>query len=72
MSYNTRRTFQDIAFFHIEKSPPPRKARPLLFAAVCVLLTVILLGIGFFVGVKTGAIAPACCTPLEFDFEFSL
>lgn len=68
----TKKRFQDIAFFHIEKpSPPPKKSRPLAVAAAGALAAVILIGIGFYAGRKAGWGEPRCCVPLNLDFDFA-
>ncbi len=78
MFSDTQQRYQDIAFFHIEKSsPPPKKSHPLATAAAVVVVTVILIGLGYCIGWKAGYFAEPCCFPLgasqdwDFDFNFS-
>lgn len=72
MPSSTEKYFQDIAFFHIEKpAPPPKKSHPLVMAAAGAFAAIILIGIGYCVGVKTGWVEPSCCIPPDLDFDFS-
>ena len=67
---NTKQHYQDIAFFNIEKTPPPpKKSNPLIVALGGALFAVVLIGIGYCVGVRAGAFEPPCCLALDFDFE---
>jgi hypothetical protein len=59
-----------LRFFHIDKSPPPPKqSNPLAIAAAGVLIAVILLGIGIFIGLRIGGLEPPCCSAFDFPFD---
>lgn len=73
MPYSVKKNFQDIAFFHIEKSPPPKKSNPLAIAAAGALIAVILIGTGYCAGRRAGYFDPPCCLGgLQLDFDFGL
>ncbi|MEO1251013.1 MAG: hypothetical protein AAFW81_01550 [Pseudomonadota bacterium] len=80
MSFTTRRSFQDIAFIKVEKDGAPgdggkSKTNWLLITSV-VFATVLLILIGYILGVKTGYLGhpqDACCfgfLDLDLDFDF--
>lgn len=70
MTFATEKKFQDIAFFHIDKSPPAKKnPNPLLIAAAGAFTAVILVGVGVFIGLRIDAAGPPCCLPLDFPFD---
>ncbi len=73
MSLGAKRSYQDIAFFNIEKksSAPEKKTSLTVIIGVSVLVTVLLLGIGYCAGLKAGYFAAPCCVgPLELQFDF--
>ncbi len=73
MRFQEEKRFQDIAFFQINKAPPPpKRPSPLTIIAITVLITILVLAIGYAAGVRAGAIEPSCCDgAFNFDFDFA-
>ena len=73
MSLDAEKRYQDIAFFNLEKksAAPEKKSNVMTIIAVSVLVTVVLLAIGYCAGLKAGYFAAPCCFgPLELQFDF--
>lgn len=75
----TNKQFQDIAIFDLRRESPPAddSNKPCLCMriAAVILVTLIFVALGYFVGWRAGFLTPpqTCCTEeLKLDFEFQL
>lgn len=77
MTFTGGKQYQDIIVVNINKRKPPapeRRRNPLMLILASVLITVLLIAVGYLAGVKTGVVSPPddiCCFG-SFDFDFDL
>jgi len=76
--FHDRQRYQDIAIFDMRDGATDKKAgksNPFVVILVTVLVTVLLIAIGYFACLKAGLIAPpsepCCFGVLELDFDFN-
>ena len=75
--FRDRRGYQDIAIFDMRDGSANKKSKsnPFVVILVTVLVTVLLIALGYFACLKTGLIAPprepCCFGVLELDFDFN-
>lgn len=77
-NFRDQRRYQDIAIFDMRdgsEDTKTRKSNPFVVILVTVLVTVLLIAVGYFACLKTGLIAPppdpCCFGVLELDFDFN-
>lgn len=76
--FRDKQRYQDIAIFDMRDGSADQKSRksnPLIVILVTILVTVLLIAVGYFACLKAGLIAPprepCCFGVLELDFDFN-